>query len=40
MNDHMEPSFWGMALYNSGPFLFAIILSISIGIDPMTMVMG
>jgi hypothetical protein len=40
MSDHMEPSFWGMVICNGGPFLFAIFLTIVIGVDPMTMAMG
>ena len=40
MNDHMQPSFWGMAFGNGGPFLFAVLMSIAIGMDPMTMLVG
>ena len=40
MTDHMEPSFWGMAVCNGGQFLFAIFLIMVIGIEPMTMAMG
>jgi hypothetical protein len=40
MTDHREPSFWGMAVCNGGQFLFAIFLTIAIGVDPVTMMMG
>jgi hypothetical protein len=40
MTDHVESSFSGMAVCNGVQFLFAIFLTIAIGIEPMTMAMG
>ena len=40
MIDHMEPSLWGMAVCNGGQFLFGILMTMAVGIDPITIMMG
>jgi hypothetical protein len=40
MTDNMKPSIWGMAYCGVAALLVAAVLTVAIGVDPMTLAMN